>query len=93
MGRMVRKQAYIKLEHEELLKRRSREWGVTEAELIRRGIEHVCRPPAPLVSDEAAWQDALAFIYERRARLPALGGQRTWTREEIYAERPKYLSR
>lgn len=38
MARMVRKQVYIEPRHEQLLKRRAREWGVSEGEIIRRGL-------------------------------------------------------
>jgi hypothetical protein len=78
---MVRKQVYVTPGHDAALKRRARELGVTESDLIRRGIEEVARrPPA---SDERAWADELAFIDERAA-LPPLGGHRGWTRDELY---------
>ncbi len=94
MGRMIRKQVYIEPEHEERLKRRAQQWGVTESELIRRGIEHVTRAPRQPVKDEQAWQDFLAFA-RSRAELPiaGTGGDRGWTREDLYDDRPKYLSR
>ncbi len=92
MGRMVRKQVYIEPAQEELLKRRARELGVTESDLIRRGIEQigVVSPALPL--DRAAWEAELRFIRER-ARLQELGLQRGWTREELYEERLKRFSR
>ena len=70
MGRMVRKQVYIAPEHEALLKRRAAELGVSEAELIRRGIEAVARRPAPVQRDEQAWQEVMAYIQERARSLP-----------------------
>ena len=39
MGRMVRKQVYIEPEQDELLKRLSKELGVTEAALMRRALD------------------------------------------------------
>jgi hypothetical protein len=51
MRKMVRKQVYIELEQEELLKRRARELGVTESELIRRGINQIVRGAAALPMD------------------------------------------
>lgn len=87
MSRMVRKQIYIEPEQEELLKRRARELGVSEAELIRQGIDQVSHVLAALPLDREAWQDELAFIRKRARSQKALGGQRSWTREELYEER------
>lgn len=81
---MVRKQVYIEPEHEEFLKRRSAELGITEAELIRRAIVRLAAEPMPRVRrDRHAWEEALAFMRERmELKAPQTG--RTWTREEIY---------
>lgn len=92
MGRMVRKQVYIAAEHEALLKRRAAELGVSEAELIRRGIEALGRRLAPRLPDRRAWQDELEFIRER-AKLPSTGTGRTWRREDAYDERGSSVSR
>lgn len=92
MARMVRKQIYIEREQDRLLKRRAKELGVTESDLIRRGIDQVDRTHAGLPLDRAAWDDELTFIRER-ARIQALGRTRGWTREEIYEERLERLSR
>ena len=49
MGRMVRKQVYIEPQHETLLKEQARVLGVSEAEVMRLGIERLAgsdrRPP------------------------------------------------
>lgn len=91
MGRMVRKQVYIEAEQERLLKQRSKELGVSEAELIRRGIDLIGRAPVVQPMDRATWEDEMAFIRER-ARIPALGGEREWTREELYEQRLQRFS-
>ncbi len=92
MSRMVRKQVYIEPEQEELLKRRSRELGVSEAALIRRGIEQAARVPAARALDRRAWEEARRFILERLAiSAPQTG--RTWTRDELYEERLERFSR
>ena len=88
MSRMVRKQVYIEPEQEALLKRRARELHVTEAELIRRGIDQIAvgglRPASS--RDQRAWAEAKAFVSRRRRQtVPQTG--RTWTREELYDER------
>ena len=83
---VIRKQVYIEDEQEQFLKRQAKALGVTEAELIRRGID-LLRHPAPRVHrDEEAWQDFLALLDER-ARLPSNASGRSWTRDELYEER------
>ena len=92
MPRMVRKQVYIEPEQDRLLKRRARELGVTESDLIRSGIDQVDRARAGLPLDRAAWEEELTFIRER-ARVQELGRTRGWTREGLFQERLERLSR
>jgi len=91
MGRMVRKQIYIKPEQEEALESRSKELGISESELIRQYIDDgTARPSA--AERKKAWQKELAFMKERaKMRVPQTG--RTWTRDELYAERFERYSR
>jgi hypothetical protein len=83
MGRMVRKQVYIERHQEALLKRRARELGITEAALIRRGIELVAGSPLPPWQDLAAWAEARALM-ERRKEIAAPQTGRGWSRNELY---------
>ncbi len=92
MGRMVRKQVYIEPHQEELLKRRSKELGVTEAELIRRGIDQISLADSVMPRDHAAWEEAKAFI-RKRMSIDAPQTGRTWTRSELYDERIQRFSR
>jgi hypothetical protein len=85
MARMIRKQVYLEPDRDALLKRQARELGVTESDLIRRGIEQLARGSVT-ARDEQAWRDELAFIRERAAR-PELPEGRSWTRDELYADR------
>ncbi len=101
MARMVRKQFYIEPRQDELLKRRARELGVTEAELVRQGIEHlVLEPQSPAEGSEveqaiallrerdrlAAWEELKADIEQRmNIGVPQTG--RNWTRDELYEDR------
>lgn len=85
---MIRKQVYIEERQERVLKRRAKELGLTEAELIRRGIDALDRDPAR--GPHPRRLDALAaserYIRKRRRqRVPQTG--RGWTREELYEER------
>jgi hypothetical protein len=84
---MVRKQVYIEPDQDALLKRRATQLGVSEAELIRRGIEAVGRAPATwLRPDVRAW-DAARSVIEQRMRLPVPQTGRAWSRDELYDER------
>ncbi len=89
---MVRKQVYIEPEQDERLERRARALGVTESALIRQGIDLVTEGPALAADDEAEWHAELDFMRER-GRIEVPPGARSWTREELHDERPKYLSR
>ena len=92
MARMIRKQVYIEPGQEELLKRRSRELGVSEAALIRRGIDEVAHRGPLAALDREAWKEELAFMKERaKMKVPQTG--RGWTREELYEERLERFSR
>ena len=94
MAKVIRKHVYIKPVHERILKRRARDLGVTEAEVIRRGIEQLARSAsAPTVTpDPSAWIEARRLI-ERRRRMKVPQTGRKWTREELYEERLGRYSR
>lgn len=91
MGRMIRKQIYIKPEQDETLKRKADELGISEAELIRECID--AGTSQPLASERRkAWQELLASMDERsKLRVPQTG--RDWTRDELYEERFERYSR
>lgn len=92
MARMIRKQVYIEPAQEALLKRRSKELGVSEAALIRRGIDQAAQGAPPSSPDLVAWEEARRLILQRMAiEAPQTG--RTWTREELYKERLERLPR
>jgi len=91
MVRMIRKQIYIKPEQEEALDRRSKELGISEAELIRQYIDDgTIRPSA--AERATALKELLADMKERaKMRVPQTG--RDWTRDELYEERIERYSR
>lgn len=89
MSTLIRKQIYIKRQHDAALKHLASERGLSEAEIIRQAIEEhaagvVTKRPKP---DPLAWQEARKFIMELRALGPTDAPRRRWTREEIYEER------
>jgi hypothetical protein len=86
MARMIRKQIYIRPEQDEALKRRAKQLGISEAELIRQDIDHSGRLHHSTPWDKSAWERELRFI-EERGRLLDLKQERGWTREELYEER------
>jgi 23S rRNA pseudoU1915 N3-methylase RlmH len=90
---MVRKQVYIERQQDDKLKRLSKRLGVTEAELMRQAIESLPEEKQPKRQHSEAWLRILEIINTRRATLPLSNGGRTWTREQLYGGRPKYLSR
>lgn len=86
MTQMVRKQVYIESHQERRLKKIAQESGVTEADLFRRGLNLALEQNEVFIRDAEAWREELAFI-KKRARLPALGRKREWSREELYESR------
>lgn len=92
MSGMVRKQVYIEQAQEELLKRRAKELGLSEAEIVRRALQAALRSgAATFIADPKAWERLKADMEEWAARGP-VPGERTWTREDAYAERLDRLS-
>lgn len=92
MARMVRKQIYIEPVQDEKLKKRAKERGVSEAELIREGINRALETTVELPRNLRAWQEAKQFMLERmKMKVPQAG--RTWTRDELYDERLNKFSR
>lgn len=87
---MVRKQLYITPDQEVLLKQRARERSLTEAELLRQGLDLALNEVERERLD--AWESVKQFLEERR-NIEAPQARRSWTREELHDERPKYLSR
>lgn len=88
MTTMVRKQVYITTYQDALLKRLARRLGVSEAELIRRAIDHdlgAGQGTTQWLRPEA-WEEERAFRASWLAQHPTQKVQR-WTREELYEER------
>jgi len=83
---MVRKQVYIEPRQDALLKQRAKILGVTEAELIRRGIDEVTAATANYDDRMKAWDEMKQYIREHRS-MEVPQTERGWTREEIYEER------
>lgn len=88
VARMIRKQVYIEARQDRLLKRRAKQLGVTEAELIRESIGSLERRPVSELRPrrlEALSESERYIRVHRRSKVPQTG--RGWTREELYEER------
>ncbi len=91
MSRMVRKQVYLEPRQETSLRLRAKELGISQAELLRRCIDRIGIASAAMPRDQAAWDEAKAYIEERMSiEAPQTG--RTWTRDELYDDRLKRIS-
>jgi len=91
---VIRKQLYIEPRQEEALKRRARELGVSEAELVRRALDaSLAGDPATLMHPgrgQAA--ERLAAALDRIARTGVVAPE-AYDREDLYAERLSALDR
>ena len=96
MPRMVRKQVYIDAEQNRRLKQIAEDFGTSEAELIRRGLDYLERVEVkretvtPRV-DLSAWEEEKQFIAERMEKYkddPPTG--RNWTRDQLYDDDPRF---
>lgn len=83
MAEMIRKQVYIEARQERLLKTLAKDLRVTEAELIRRGIDRGLDRMAGARPDPAAWSEAERYILARM-RKGTIKRKRRWTREDLY---------
>lgn len=84
MSEMIRKQVYIAPRHELLLKERAREYGVTEAELIRQALDRGLSPEASTTTDPEAWKAIRKYIERNRRPLTRKATKRRWTRDSLY---------
>lgn len=84
MGRMVRKQVYLDPKHERMLKRRARERGVTEAEIIREALDRSAEIRRQPRADPDAGRKLIAAIRSLPSRSRA---RAVPSRDALYKER------
>lgn len=76
MGRMVRKQIYIKPDQDTRLKEVSHQLGISESEIVRRGVTQILEQyPSYDPNARAAWQDELKKMRERIDSYSSRGDQ------------------
>ena len=80
---MVRKQVYIEVQQEDLLKKISKESKIPESEIIRQGINQRIATAPDFSFDPEAWEEEKAFItrFLKRGRIK---GKKHWKREDLY---------
>src|SRR5258706_1085605 len=85
---MIRKQVYIEPRHDRMLKRRARQRGVSEAEIIREALDGLQTVAVVRreVADVSARQ-ALEFMHALGTSLRKAPRGRRWTRESLHADR------
>ncbi len=84
MADLIRKQLYITRDQEKMLKLKSRELGVTEAEIVREALDkREYRYEYPFKSTDK-WQEELAFIKQRISGRQVDQQTRTWRRDDLY---------
>jgi hypothetical protein len=90
MKQMVRKQIYIQKSQEERLKRAAEARGVSEAEIIRRALEHeLKRAGYRMAYDKDAWERLYNAMLDMNKLPPVPQKKRDWKREDLYEERMK----
>lgn len=80
---MIRKQVYLELQHDALLKQKAKALGVTEAELVRDALELFLKAGSALKKDRAAWEAERNFILGRM-KATREAKTRNWKREDLY---------
>jgi hypothetical protein len=96
MTEMLRKQIYISLRQQALLKRLSKERGISESEIIRQAIDREAGkiPSGAFESTRRrAWEDAYAFMRSIQAKGALKDQRRNWNREDLYDERLRRYDR
>lgn len=78
---MIRKQIFITERQDEALKRLARRTGKSEGALVRDAIALKLRQDE---TEHDAWEELL----QEWANLPADGGPRDWTREQLHEREP-----
>ena len=84
MSEMIRKQVYITARHDMLLKERAREYGVTEAELIRDALDRGLGHKGSATVDLEGWKAMRTYIERHRRPLTTKPAKRQWTRDSLY---------
>jgi hypothetical protein len=84
---MIRKQIYLPRRQNQFVKRRARQQGITEAEVIRQALDRDEKQSASLIRvDASSWEQIQRFVKERQAKYAGKGRPIRWNRQELYEE-------
>jgi hypothetical protein len=87
---MTRKQLYLPKRLNQFLKRAARQRGVSESEVMRQALERdESATSYPVREGEAAWNEILRYVNERKAEYAGQGKPVQWNRQELYEEPEK----
>lgn len=87
---VIRKQVYLESYQDQLLKKKSKSTGISEAELVRRALDAHLHDGVIAGLDLSAWEEEKKFIEQLIRQSRASGrkadGQngRTWQRDDLY---------
>ncbi len=87
---MIRKQVYLESYQDQLLKKKSKLTGVSEAELVRQALEAHLHDGVAAGLVLSAWEEEKRFIEQLIRQRKASGrkankqGGRTWQRDDLY---------
>jgi hypothetical protein len=86
---MVRKQFYLPKRLNQLLKRKAKQRGISESEVLRQALERDVEMSTPVVRDSRkALDEIIAFARSLRERPELMRGKPVrWNRQELYDER------
>lgn len=83
MAIKIRKQIYLDVQQNELIKQSSQKLGISEAEIIRQAITAQAWQMRLRRRNVKAWERERRFLQALIAQGPVPGG-RTWKREDLY---------
>jgi hypothetical protein len=83
MATKIRKQIYLDMQQNEMLKQTSKRLGVSEAEIIRQAIFAQTGRLFSGRKNPAAWKQERQFL-EVLLEQGSVAGGRTWKREELH---------
>lgn len=83
MGRMVRKQMYIRASQDAALKRLAAQAGVSEAEIVREAIDRQAGALRAAKRTPSRWRRQAAYI-RRLLEMGSVPGGRRWQRDDLH---------
>jgi hypothetical protein len=87
---MVRKQIYLPRRQNQFLKRRAKQAGISEAEVIRRALERDEKmADTQVMGNIAGWEQIQQFVKERQVKYAGKGKPVQWNRQDLYDEDAK----